>query len=236
MEEKFAQELLEKNRETYNLIAEEFSGTRWKIWPEYHIFRDYIKDGDKILDIGCGNGRLLDLFEDRKIEYLGIDSSENQVQEAKKKYPDYAFLTADALGLPFSNGTFDKVFLVAVLHNVPSRELRLRILKEGRRVLKADGLFILTVWSLWRPEALRLILKYSLLKIMGRSEMDWGDVFVPWGKKAERYYHFFTQAEITRLAKEAGFKVLESGLAKNENGQRSNLYLICQSDQNKVLA
>ncbi|GAH26634.1 unnamed protein product, partial [marine sediment metagenome] len=61
MKKDYAEYLLKKTKEDYNLIAEDFSRTRWNIWAEFSIFRDYVKGGDEILDIGCGNGRLLEL-------------------------------------------------------------------------------------------------------------------------------------------------------------------------------
>ncbi|MFH1192254.1 MAG: class I SAM-dependent methyltransferase [bacterium] len=39
----------------------------------------YVKNGMKILDIGCGNGRLLQALENRGIEYVGVDNSRNLI-------------------------------------------------------------------------------------------------------------------------------------------------------------
>jgi len=143
MDKDYAEYLLNKTREDYNLIAEEFSMTRWDIWSEFNIFRGYIKDGDRVLDIGCGNGRLLKLLKDKNIDYIGVDNSEKLINLAKEKYPQNRFLVADSLNLPFPENYFDEVFLIAVLHNVPSKEFRLQILKEAKRVLKQDGILII---------------------------------------------------------------------------------------------
>lgn len=222
MEQELANELVEKTKNDFNLIAKEFSQTRYCLWPELaDNFQGFIKEEDKILDIGCGNGRLLDLFKKKKIDYVGIDNSEGQIKEAKAKYPKKNFLVADALKLPFDNNVFDKVFSVAVFHEIPSLELRKQFLKETKRVLKENGLLFLTVWDL--RFQLSLILKYSFLKMIGRSKLDWKDVFVPWGKKAQRYYHIFSKREITRLVKKAGFSIIKIGIAK-----KGNIYLIAK--------
>lgn len=206
----------------------EFSRTRRNIWAEFSIFGNYIKDGDRVLDIGCGNGRLLNIFSDKLIEYTGVDNAENQIKEAELNYPGRRFLLADARNLPFPAKVFDNVFLVAILHNVPSVEFRRKVLREARRVLKDNGFLFLTVWDPWRLEAIRLIFKYSFLKLTGESKMDWGDVLVPWANRTERYYHFFTQRGILKLVRGAGFQIIKNGVAKNETGRRSNFYIVAQ--------
>ena len=228
MKKDYAEYLLKKTKEDYNLIAEDFSRTRWNIWAEFSIFRDYVKEGDEILDIGCGNGRLLELLKGKNIEYIGVDNSERLIDIAKRRYPTKKFLVADTLNLPFPNDYFDKIFLIAVLHNIPSKELRFKTLQEARRVLKPEGLLILTVWDIWRKETMILILKHFFLKLIGKSQLDFKDVFVPWGKKARRYYHYFTERELINLVKKEGFKIKKFGVVKNETGKRSNIYLIAQ--------
>lgn len=222
MEQELADELVKKTKNDFDLIAKEFSQTRCYLWPELaDSFQGFIKEEDKILDIGCGNGRLLDLFRGKKMSYIGIDNSEGQIKEAKAKYPEENFLVADALNLPFDNNIFDKVFSVAVFHEIPSSEFRRKFLKEIKRVLKENGLLFLTVWDL--RFQLSLILKYSFLKIIGRSKLDWKDVFIPWGDKAQRYYHIFSQGEIIKLVKKAGFGIIKTGITK-----KRNIYLIAK--------
>ena len=227
MNKDYANYLLKKNQEDYDKIAKDFSSSRYSIWEEFSIFKDYIKDGDKILDLGCGNGRLLELFKDKDIEYIGVDTSEKLIEIAKKKYPDGKFQVADALNLPFEDNYFDKVFSIAVLHHIPSKEYRLRFLKEAKRVLRKDGLLILTVWDLWRrPKTLKLILKYTLLKIFKESKLDFKDIFVPWQNKILRYLHCFTKRELKNLARKAGFKIEKIGIFRRRETINYNIYLV----------
>ena len=229
MKKDYAEYLLKKTKEDYNLIAEDFSKTRYSVWPELTFFRKYVKEGEKILDLGCGNGRLFEFFENRNVEYIGVDNVEKLIEIARKKYPEAKFLVGDALNLPFSDNYFDKVFSIAVFHHIPSGEFRLQFLKEVRKVLKQEGLLILTVWDLWRRVAsLKLLAKFTIFKIFGKSGLDFKDVFVPWGKKVKRYYHHFTKRELINLVKKEGFKIKKFGVVKNETGKRSNIYLIAQ--------
>lgn len=261
MKRKYADYLLKKTREDYDKIAKDFSASRYSVWEEFNIFKDYIKDGDKILDLGCGNGRLLELFKDKNIEYVGVDNSERLIEMAKEKLktlPRTApptvglvrgknyklktnFLVADALNLPFPENYFDKIFSIAVLHHIPSKEYRLQLLKEAERVLKNNGILILTVWDLWRRlKTLKLLLKFSLLKIIGKSKLDFKDIFVPWQNKILRYIHCFTKKELENLAKRAGFKIERIGIfkrgeashqSKHGAGQAKNynIFLIARS-------
>ena len=226
MDRNYAQYLLKKTKDDYNLIAEEFSRSRQSIWEELKLLSQYTIPGEKILDLGCGNGRLLEIFKEMNIEYFGVDNSEKLLEIAKKKYPKKNFLIADALNLPFPNNYFDKIYSIAVLHHIPSTEFRLQFLKEAKRVLKPDGLLILAVWQipLWRY----IFSRQAILKLIRKSELDYRDIFISWGKKIDRYYHCFSEGELIDLMKRVNFKIKERGILKNKEGKRNNIYLIVE--------
>ncbi len=229
MNKDYAKYLLKKTIEDYNLIAEEFARTRYSVWPELNLFGRYVTEGEKILDLGCGNGRLLEIFKDKKVDYIGVDNSEKLIEIAKKKYSKARFQVADALNLPFPNNYFDKVFCIAVLHHIPSEEFRLQFLKEARRVLKSEGFLVLTVWNLWRrASSIKLIIKFTLLKIFGKSKLDFKDIFVPWQKTVNRYIHCFTKNELKKLIKKSDFKIKEVGIFRRGETKNYNIYLIAQ--------
>jgi tRNA (uracil-5-)-methyltransferase TRM9 len=224
----FAKSILEKTKENYNLIAKEFSATRREIWEELKFLFKDLKEGEKVLDLGCGNGRWYKVFKEKKVDYFGLDNSEKLIEIAKENFPDAKFFVGDALSLPFQDDFFDKVYSIALLHHIPSEDFRIKVLKEAKRVLKPGGILILTCWRIHRLREILALLKYTLLKIIGRSKLDFKDFFVPWGKKMLRYYHFFTQRELENLVKKVGFEILESGVVKNKRGNRQNYYIISQ--------
>ena len=229
MNKNYAQDLLKKTTQDYNRIAEQFSSSRYSIWLELNIFGEYIRERDRVLDLGCGNGRLFELFRDKEVDYIGIDNSKKLIEVAKKKYPDGKFQVADALNLPFPDNYFDKIFCIAVLHHIPSEGFRLQFLKETKRVLRPEGLLIVTVWDLWRrPKAFKLLLKFAILKISGKSKLDFKDIFVPWQKKIDRYIHCFTKNELKKLVKETDFKIKKAGIFRRGETKNYNIYIVAE--------
>lgn len=232
MDSNCAKYLLEETRKNYNAIAEDYARSRAYIPEDINLLVSYIKEGEKVLDLGCGNGRLFSVLKDRKVHYCGVDLSDKLIDIAKNKYPQADFKVADALNLPFPDDFFDKVYSISVLHNIPSKEFRLQYLKEAKRVLKVGGIFILRVWDFWRrKEGWRLFLKYSLLKFFNMSKLDFFDVFVPWKNNkgkivAQRYFHCFTKKRIVSLVKEVNFKIKK--VWRSGKDPRTNIYLVAE--------
>lgn len=231
MKKTTARSLLDKIKEGYNRIAGEFSETRrGKIWPDLSFLIDEIKNGDKVLDVGCGNGRLFATIQDKQVEYVGIDNSDELIKIAQERFKDFSnaeFIVADALDLPFGDDSFDIVYSIAVLHHVPSNEFRLKMLSEAGRVVKPAGKVIVTVWNLWQKRYYRYIFKEALRKVGGKSGVDFGDCFIPWKRGAGmmRYCHAFTVTGIKRLAVQAGLDNVEAAKT-TKNDYKPNIYLI----------
>lgn len=232
MEKNYAEYLLQKTQKDYNLIASDYSRTRSFLLPDIQELANYALSGEKILDSGCGNGWLFEILKEKKVEYYGVDFSEKLIEIAKKKFPQGNFQVENALKLSFPDNYFDKVYSISVLHHLPSEEFRLQYLKEAKRVLKPNGLLILRVWDFWRrKKGLILLLKYTFLKLIRKSKLDFFDVFVPWynSKKevlVERYFHCFTKRELEKLVERAGFKIKKSW--RGGRDPRTNIYLIAQ--------
>jgi len=227
MDKEYARYLINKTRSDYNLIAEDFSRTRERIWEETRFLFDDIRSCDRVLDLGCGTGRYAELFKDKDVEYIGADIAKEQIEIAKKKHPEAKFQIIDPLKFSFLDNYFDKIYSIAVFHCIPSKEFRLQFLKETRRILKPNGKLVLTVWESTRWNKF-LLFKYIILKLIGRSKMDYRDLLEPWGDKTERYYHWFSERELKKLVKKAGLKVKEAGTTKNKRGTRRNIYLIAE--------
>ncbi|MEW5805260.1 MAG: methyltransferase domain-containing protein [Patescibacteria group bacterium] len=232
MNKDYAQFLLGKTKKDYNLISQQFASTRQIVQRDIIELADLVNSGDKVLDSGCGSGRLYQVLKNKNIDYIGTDVSDALIRIARTQHSGARFLIADSLNLPFKPDSFDKVFSVAVLHHIPSKELRLRYLTEAYRVLMPGGLLILRVWNLWQAKKAgwKKILKYTVLKFLGKTRLDWLDIFAPWknpeGKiVAELYFHCFTKNELKKLTEQAGFKIKKLW---QEKSNIPNLYLIAK--------
>lgn len=226
MDEEKARKIVSQVQVDYSVIADHFSKTRRGLWPGLLRFKELVKEKDRVLDVGCGNGRLFEMFKGKDVNYVGVDVSKKLVRIASSKYGSAEFKMASGLDLPFKDDSFDAVFSVAVLHHVPSKKLRLKFLKEAKRVLKEKGVLVVLVWNLWRRNFLFYHLKHFFLKIFG-SGLDFFDIYYPWKDDkgevmAERYIHCFFKRELVGLVKEAGFEVKEAGFTK---GKR-NIFIV----------
>ena len=229
MKKEYAQELVKRVKENYSLIAKDFSRTRKEPWPEIKfLFQDYLSPDNRVLDLGCGNGRYLPFFQESRVKYSGIDNCEALIDIAKRKYPQAQFQTGNALNLPFSDNFFNNIYSIAVLHQIPSEPLRMQFLKEVKRTLKPEGTVILTVWKLHRLKDLFRLVRPTFLKMIGLSRVGWKDAFIPWGQKTKRYYHYFSEPELKKLVSKAGFRIKKSGVVKNERGNRQNIYIVAE--------
>jgi len=232
MKRDYAEYLINKTRDDYNLIAEDFSRTRQRIWEEVSFLFSDIKTGEDVLDLGCGNGRYYEIIKSKGADYTGTDNSEKLIKLSQEKYKKAKFLVEDACNLSFPDNSFDKIYSIAVLHRIPSKKFRLQFLTEAKRVLKKEGKLIITVWSLpinrYNKKNIFLLLKYTLLKIIGGSKLDFKDVLEPWGKKTEKYYHWFSKRELRKLVEKAGFKIEKIGSVENKTGNRKNLYVVAR--------
>jgi len=120
----------------------------WK--SEEIVFERYLKTADKILDLGCGTGRVaFGLVEKGYNNISGVDLSEDMIAEAKKicrqKQIDIPFYTGDATDLAFEEESFDAViFAFNGIMQIPGETNRLKSMAEIARILKKDGVFIFT--------------------------------------------------------------------------------------------
>jgi ubiquinone/menaquinone biosynthesis C-methylase UbiE len=229
MKETEINKILQEVEDGYDTMANKFSQTRKYFWRGLEFIADYVKNEDKVLDFGCGNGRLLELFFDKNVDYTGVDISRKLIDIAKKKYPDRADnfqKISSSESLPFPDNSFNAVYSIAVFHHLPSEELRHKIAKELFRVLQPEGRIVITVWNLWlasrrqavgsasrggQKKYIKNIFQNWKNKILGKSELDWNDCHISFsdnaGNKFQRFHHAFTRRELKKLFSNAGFKV-----------------------------
>nr|AXL06426.1 SAM-dependent methyltransferase [uncultured bacterium] len=102
-----------------------------------------LRAGDRLLDIGCGNGEpAIRMATANDIMVTGISISEKQVERAndrayKAELDDrVVFEYADAMDLPFPDESFDVVWALESLHHMPDRW---HVIRQAARVLRPGG-------------------------------------------------------------------------------------------------
>jgi trans-aconitate methyltransferase len=144
--------------------------------------------GERILDLGCGDGVLTAKLAEMGCSVVGIDGSAAQIEAAQKLWLDARVMDGEQLSF---DGEFDAVFSNAALH-----------------WMRNPGAVISGVWRALRPKG-RFVaefgghdcvakIKKALVDALNRRGLD-GEAAVPW--------YFPTVEEYSTLLKNAGFSV-----------------------------
>jgi SAM-dependent methyltransferase len=159
---------------------------------------------DRVLDLGCGNGRHAIYFAREGIRASGIDVSTQAIEWARdwanREGLDIDFRVAGIEELPYEDGTFDAVVSHGVLDHVPMKTAR-KAAEEVKRVLRPGGLF------------------YCDLRCADDFEYGVGEQVEPntfvvnAGYEKGLVQHFFT-AEDTRLLFDGLFRILYSEITE----------------------
>lgn len=218
----------------YDETASYWSATRNKTlgkgdnknWLVVQRYLDKLAPGMAVLDVGCGNGRLISGINS-DIKYVGFDFAKNLLAEAKNMYPERDLRYGNMVeretwrGL----GKFEAVFCVAALHHLPDRDQQLFALKMIKKVLKKDGFVFLSVWNLWQERFAQDHLdSFELKKENPRF------VKIPFNKKWKRFCVHMDIPYLVELVEEAGLTLTEIFYADREGNQAT-----IQSGQNLVL-
>jgi ubiquinone/menaquinone biosynthesis C-methylase UbiE len=98
-----------------------------------------VKQDMNVLDIGCGTGAHLRIYQKQKCNIYGIDLSQAMINVAKHKLGKEAHLSlCSATDMDFEDDKFDLILCSTVLHEM-SQKVRMAVLKEAKRVLKKTG-------------------------------------------------------------------------------------------------
>jgi len=194
--------------------------------PYRHLLEDIcneldIRNGEKILDAGCGTGNLALLIKEKGGEVTCLDNCTAALEIYKKKDAVANIVLADLRKrLPFSDNYFDKIASNNTLYLLSKREQQ-KVISEFKRVLKVGGKVVLS-----EPKSGGSSFKIYIsaikeeIKENGISEavLKITSLFIPVIKilyynliiKRERSEHFFRAGEQEKLLTEAGFSVVTS--------------------------
>ena len=226
-----AQRLISLNRQFYSEHGRDFSETRARLQPGVLQLLGTIDKYETILDLGCGNGELACTLSQRRHHgsYLGLDFSIPLLTEAERETFAFPvnFLEADVTEFPVMReqlSVSDKWSLVtafAVLHHIPSLELRLNIVKKVHEYLKKDGLFVHSNWQFLNSPRLKARIQPWESIGLSPQQVDSNDYLLDWkrGSTGLRYVHHFNEHELAELAKAGRFEIIETFQSDGENGK-----------------
>ena len=125
-------------------------------------------DSDElVLDLGCGTGFLFQHINQQVGLVVGIDLSQKALVEAKKRtknMTNVALILADADNTPFPDHTFDKIFAITVIQNMPDPT---KTLSEMKRVGKPQATFAVTGFKkAFTQESFVEVLERARLKVL----------------------------------------------------------------------
>lgn len=151
---------------------------------EFEEFKKALPSG-KIIDIGCGAGRDALLFAaNANYEYIGIDLSQDMLQQAKKLVPQADFRTMSMYDLDFATNSFDGFWASTSLLHIPKNKID-SVLGEIKRVLKPDSIGF-------------IVLKDGLTEGLIEHGED------------IRFFALYTQPEFAHVLERNGFKILNA--------------------------
>jgi len=158
---------------------------------------------DRILDVGCGNGRDLRVYAGLRLRATGIDFSMGMLRDAQRQLiargsaEGVALIRADATRLPIADGVFDKVACSEVIEHVPDP---LGLVEELHRVLKPGGRVVVTT-----PNRVSLYGAYRQVERAWRSARRTTGAYGGQASAEHPCDEWKTTREVVKLLRRAGF-------------------------------
>ncbi len=164
----------------------------------------------KVLDLGCGPGFYLVKLRKKDAKVKGIDLSKGLIKIARKQNPKTEIKLGDITKkLPYKNSEFDAVISPLVLGHIKNWK---PVLKEVKRILKKNGIFVFSVGVPFYECVERI-------KIKGKKFKTPNDYFnekkieTMWksntGKKGKAIHYHKTYGTIIKLLVKEGFEIID---------------------------
>ncbi|HLC86400.1 MAG TPA: class I SAM-dependent methyltransferase [Candidatus Nanoarchaeia archaeon] len=174
---------------------------------EEKYLNNLITQDSKVLEVGCGNGRVLLKLLNKTKNLIGIDNEAKAVKDAKenfKSYPELKFLLADVRSIPFEDNYFDFVLCIGTFANFYN--YKFKALEEMKRVVKNNGFIIISVYSEDAFEERMKLYKKIKTPI---QEIKGTTVFFAGEKEGENASEQFSKQELQEIFKKTKLKTLE---------------------------
>lgn len=105
----------------------------------------YLKEGDKILDIGAGTGKYSLSLDKEGYEVTAVELVKRNIQIINKKNPHLKTILGNALDLSMiKDNTYDIVLLFGPMYHLKKRSDQIKALAEAKRVTKKEGIILVS--------------------------------------------------------------------------------------------
>jgi len=146
----------------------------------------------RILEVGCGNGRISSLLAPIAEQLNAIDPDKLRIAEAKARDVDVVFDVGSGENLDFPDNVFDVIIFTLSLHHQDSKQA----LKEAKRVLKEGGL-VLVIEPVVEGEIEKL---FSLLINEDQAKLDAQKAIIESGLRIDKSQHFTAKWTFDNIA------------------------------------
>ncbi len=128
--------------ERWTTIKTDEPMTNTNIYPLKYALQgiSYMKKNGKILEAGCGNGRILRYLHQKKYDIIGIDYIPECIEKIKKE-TDCIAETGDILNLHYKDESFDLILAFGLYHGL-QENLHNQAFSETQRILKKNGILV----------------------------------------------------------------------------------------------
>ncbi|MBN1903795.1 MAG: ArsR family transcriptional regulator [Deltaproteobacteria bacterium] len=148
-----------KSKQFFNRIAHKWDDLKQQIIGEFDLNGAILKHVEKCgfaVDMGCGTGQLLHRLKELAAVAIGVDSSPQMLEQARRLFSDANGSVELRLGelehLPVGDSQADFVIISMVLHHIPSPE---KAIAEAARILKSKGKLIIADFEKHQDEDMR---------------------------------------------------------------------------------
>jgi 2-polyprenyl-3-methyl-5-hydroxy-6-metoxy-1,4-benzoquinol methylase len=168
---------------------------------------DHVRAGERVLDVGCGEGRFASELARAGTEVVGIDIAEEPLRRARLRYPELDLRHVQATGeWPLPDASFDAVWAGEVIEHVADTA---GWLSEVRRVLRSGGSLLLSTPDHGRLEMLWWALAPRAFEVLFDPRAD--------------HLRFYRSRTLTELFEEFGFQDVQVRAAGGPPGARRRL-------------
>ena len=204
-------------KKDYDLIAEQYFeefGTVLEDIDLINKFKSYLEKEDLIIDLGGGNGKLTNFFNENGYNAVCYDFSENMIKFAIKTYPNIQFIVDDIININnhFNKESIDGIIAMYSLFHIPKENLN-QLFFDINNILKKNGIFC-----------------FSLQLGIGEQFVD--EPYLKEKGKNVLYMNYLTKEEIYNILNENNFEIIYENekheMGDNVIGENGNdsIYII----------